>query len=113
MLATDGTSSFVLYLYAEIQWITADLKSTFSGSGSGSGSESGGSFFVTPQPPNIALAGFLEETGNATLLPGSGTEDIMGLASTSNVGKPGLWIFKVDENITFGGTYVYTTHMNS
>ena len=116
MLATDDTSSFVLFLYAEIQWTVADLKSAFSGSGSGNTSESGSvpgntgesgiGLFPVRQPPDIAMAGFFEDTGIVTLLPGSGTEDIRNLKSTSNVGKPGLWVFKVDGNITFGGTVI-------
>ena len=34
---------------------------------------------------------------NATL-PNSGTDAIVNLTETSNVGNPGLWIFRVDEN---------------
>ena len=31
-------------------------------------------------------------------LPNSGSESVVNLMRTSNVGNPGLWIFRVDEN---------------
>ena len=35
-------------------------------------------------------------------LPGSDTEQIMLLSNTSNVGEPGVWVFKVDSVIGIG-----------
>ena len=37
-------------------------------------------------------------------VPGSRTDDIINVDTTSNVGVPGVWIFRVDEqNVAFGG----------
>ena len=38
-------------------------------------------------------------------LPFSGTDSVLNLTELSNVGKPGVWIFKVDE-ISVRGTYI-------
>jgi len=74
--------SFVIFLYAdgEIQWTTGDSGGT-NGFG---GSE--------------ALAGINAGDGvNSLTIPGSLTPSIINITQTSNVGIPGVWIFKVNE----------------
>ena len=69
VIATSGTSSFVMFLYAdgEIQW------------------------------ENGALAGINAGDGiNSVTIPGSLTPSIINIAQTSNVGIPGVWMFQVD-----------------
>ena len=158
MLATDGDESFAIFLYAEIEWATADPRtvvgsgssasgsgsgsasgsasgsgsgsgrsasgrgSSASGSGSGSGSgslsgsgssasgsaDSGGGIENSTDPSSevpTAQIGFNAGDGERfATLPGSRTEAVLNLNSTSNVGGPGLWIFRVDgDNVTSGG----------
>ena len=85
ILATTAADSFVILLYAdgEIQWTTGDDPNGTNGLG---GTE--------------ALAGINAGDGvNHITIPGSLTPSIINIAQTSNVGIPGVWIFKVD-----GGT---------
>ena len=68
VLATSGTTSFVILLYAdgEIQW------------------------------DNNALAGINAGDGNNSItIPGSRTPYIIHVTQTSNVGIPGMWMFEV------------------
>ena len=65
-------------------------------------------FFVSGMSPHV-IAGFnfndpFSGEGKFSQLPGSGTPNVSFLTTTSNVGSPGLWIFRVDENEI--GTYV-------
>ena len=83
MLTSDGTYSFVLFLYADdlIQWTTGDISGT-NGLGG------------TP-----AQCGFNAGDGDRFFsIPGSQTAAILNIDSTSNVDVPGLWIFRVDQN---------------
>ena len=80
MLATDGVSSFIIFLYAHgrIQWT--------SGDGSGGKDGFGG---------REALAGINSGDGfNYITIPGSQTPDIINIDETSNVGIPGVWMFQ-------------------
>lgn len=112
-MATDNSSSssFVIYLYADLQWAFADPRSTGVGSASGSGSGSGDNISL---PLGFGIVGFVGPGSNGFLLPGSGSNDILELNSTSNVGRPGLWIFQVDgEEVVFGGMYMARLHQIS
>ena len=83
ILATTTGDSFVILLYAdgEIQWTTGDDSGGFGGLG---GTE--------------ALAGINVGDGiNNTNIPGSLTPSIINITRTSNVGIPGVWMFKVSE----------------
>ena len=87
VLATTITDSFVLFLYADggIQWTTGDSSDGINGL---NGTE--------------ALAGINAGDGvNFVTIPGSMTPGIMNITKNSNVGIPGMWIFKVGE-----GTYM-------
>ena len=62
-----------------MQWTTGDITGT-SGLGG-----------------NEALAGInAGDSVNSITIPGSQTPSIINIAQTSNVGIPGVWIFKVD-----------------
>jgi len=77
--------SFVIFLYADgrIQWTTGGNSGGFRGLG---GTE--------------ALAGINAGDGlRFETLPGSLTTGIINIDKTSNVGTPGVWIFKVDTGI--------------
>ena len=83
ILATTVTESFVMFLYAdgEIQWTTGDDSNGTNGLG---GIE--------------ALAGINAGDGvNHITIPGSLTPSIINITQTSNVGIPGVWMFKVGE----------------
>ena len=110
VLATDGGFSFVIFLYDEIQWAAADPRiaigsggggiSPGSASGSGNGTSSNATSEVVP-----AQIGFnAGDEMRFLTLPGSRTEAVLNISSTSNVGEPGLWIFGVgfDEVISGG-----------
>ena len=69
VLATSELESFVIFLYADLQWTT---RHTLAGYNAG-------------------------DQINSYTLPGSRTADIINIAKTSNVGIPGTWIFKVGQ----------------
>ena len=82
-MATDGTHSFVIFLYADglIQWTASDAAGG-----------TGGLFGTIP-----ARAGVNAGDGvRSVTVPASGTQSIINIASTSNVGVDGVWIYRVD-----------------
>ena len=101
VLATTPTESFAMFLYADgrIQWTTGDASKGIRGL---RGTE--------------ALAGINAGDGvNYIAIPGSLTPSIINIAETSNVGTPGVWMFKVGEgncdfihNIMYIQTYRHT-----
>ena len=85
-MLSDGTLSFAIFLYADggIQWTTGD-------NSGGAGGRGG-----TP-----AVAGVNAGDGiQSATVPGSKTQDIINIAMTSNVEIPGMWVFKVNEDIS-------------
>ena len=83
ILATTELESFVMFLYADgkIQWTTGDASGGTNGL---NGTE--------------ALAGINVGDGvNNITISGSLTPNIINIAQTSNVGIPGVWMFKVGE----------------
>lgn len=75
---SDGMKSFVLFLYADdlIQWALHNGNS--------------------PQ------VGINDIDGQYFSVPGALTPNIINVVNTSNVGRPGLWVFQVDTYITAG-----------
>ena len=83
-MITDGTNSFVAFLYADglIQWTTGDASGGSNGFG---GTE--------------AQVGFNAGDGVRFFsINDSQTPAIVNIETTSNVGVPGLWMFRVDQN---------------
>ena len=83
VLATTPIESFVIFLYADgrIQWTAGDAS---GGIGRLGGTE--------------ALAGINAGDGvNFITIPGSLTPEVINITQTSNVGTPGVWMFKVGE----------------
>ena len=82
VLAVVGTQSYAIYLYADglIQWTTGDDNGGRGGLGG-----------------NEALAGYANTTITSYTIPGSRTDAILGIASTTNIGVPGMWVFRLDE----------------
>ena len=80
ILATDGISSYSIFLYEDqgIQWTTSDRNGGVDGLGG------------TP-----ALVGFDSGTGTTFNLPGSGTNGILSLNSSSNINVPGVFVFRI------------------
>ncbi|KAF5302810.1 hypothetical protein FQA39_LY01990 [Lamprigera yunnana] len=78
IIASDGSESFVEFLYPEngIQWIQ------------GTGSDSG-------LPDARAQAGFIAADGRFHLLHGSGTDQIKNLERWSNSNVQGQWLYRV------------------
>jgi len=79
-MGTDGNHSFVIYLYAdgEIQWtISEDPNSVPAQVGFDAGD--GIWFFAVPE---------------------SRKPEMINISSTSNVGIPGVWMFRVDQEDT-------------
>lgn len=99
MLATDGLLSFVIFLYAdgEIQWTTGDSTHGVNGLGG------------IP-----AQVGFDAGDGiRHAAIPASRTGAIVNITHTSNVGIPGVWIFRVDgEAVVIGGCQSMATNEN-
>ena len=89
--------SFVIFLYPDkrIQWTTGDASGGTDGLG---GTE--------------ALAGINAGDGiNYITIPGSLTPSIINITQTSNVGIPGIWMFKVNEGIMIN-VYILYVHCN-
>ena len=85
ILATTIRNSFVMFLYPKerIQWTTGD--DSYGSNGFG-GDE--------------ALAGInVGDDVNHVTIPGSLTPSIINITQTSNVGIPGVYIFKVGEGM--------------
>ena len=86
-----------------------------SESGSASGSASGSEIVSSTSEfepglnnfPTPAQAGFNAGDGKRFFtLPGSGFSEILNLTSSSNVGRPGVWVFRVDGvEVIAGGIY--------
>ena len=79
VLATDGTRTFVLFLYEDIQWGSSLDSSTAT-----------------------AIVGFNAGDGGTRSfrLPDSLTDaGILNLESASNIGIPGTFIFRVDQDV--------------
>ena len=89
-MVTNGLNSFVIFHYADngIQWTTGDASD-------GSGGLGG----------HPAQVGFnAGDTIRAATVNGSRTPDIINIHMTSNVGVPGVWIYRVDPvNVELGG----------
>ncbi len=69
VLATDGNQTFVAFLYEDIQWGSSDTTIGFN-------------------------AG--DQVRSFTLPESGAVDDVLNLESTSNVGIPGTYIFRVD-----------------
>ena len=81
VIATSKTESFVTFIYVSggIQWTTSDSTNGIN-----------------------AIAGINAGDGvNAVLINGSLTPSIINISQTSNVGIPGVWIFKVGEGMCY------------
>ncbi|XP_053314489.1 sushi, nidogen and EGF-like domain-containing protein 1 isoform X2 [Spea bombifrons] len=85
VLITDGLRSFTIFNYETIEWTT--------GRHASSGGDSSGRGGIAAQ------AGFNAGDGWRYFnIPGSRTDDIAGIANTTNVGIPGRWVFRIDNN---------------
>ena len=85
VLAVSGNHTYAIYLYALglIQWTTSDAQGGVNGLGG-------------TQPP---VAGYNAGDGIISfMIPGSLTEQILNITSTSNVCVPGKWVFQLDEH---------------
>ena len=99
MLAVSGDETYVIYLYADglIQWTTGD-------DGGGVGGLGG----------NPALVGYNAGDGIISFtVPGSQTDDIIRIASTSNVDVPGVWVFRVSDDIPSCDQTLSSKHNNT
>ena len=90
-MATNGIKSFTLFQYADMQWGLADPRTdTSTSTASASGS---------------AQVGFSAGDGMRYYILNA--SNVLRLNSTSNINKPGLWIFRVDgPSVVRRGTFV-------
>ena len=81
VVATDGSATYVMFLYEDIQWAT---RNTTIGFNAGDG--------IRGYNLNISLE----------------LEDLLDLESRSNVGPdyPGMFLFRVDQYAITGNTYM-------
>ncbi|XP_075183932.1 alpha-tectorin-like [Anomaloglossus baeobatrachus] len=96
LLAADGLRSIVVFVYENIEWTT--------------GTASGG-HPLTGLGGTQAQAGFNTATEHFNI-PFSRTEHIINIKSSSNVGIPGLWIFRVDDFRVPGGCMHLDSFLN-
>uniref|UniRef100_A0A0N5BZK0 AMOP domain protein n=1 Tax=Strongyloides papillosus TaxID=174720 RepID=A0A0N5BZK0_STREA len=88
VLATDEIRSYCIFNYAHINWTSSNTAGALQGRG---GLQS-------------AIAGFNAGNGTGwTPLPYSGEGRVLKLQEFSNVGVPGRWLYRVDEQIIPGG----------
>lgn len=88
VLATDEIRSYAIFNYAHINWTSSNTAGALQGRG---GLQS-------------AMAGFNGGNGTGwTALPYSGEGRVLKLQEFSNVGVPGRWLYRVDEEIITGG----------
>lgn len=82
VLLTNGTLSFSIFIYPPtgIQWTTSNRGAN------GFGDEG-------------AIVGFVNDTGQPDLLPGSGRNMTRLLSVTSNANMSGVWVFRIDKAI--------------
>lgn len=88
ILTTDGSKSFVIFFYNKVTWTTGTAS---SGNCTGLGG--------IP-----AKAGF--DTGDGTTffeIGGACTDAILNIETTTNVGQPGKWIFRIDNELQSAG----------
>ena len=125
-LASNGSVSFAVFVYLELDWYQVDLRTTSGSTGDtpvtpGSGTVASGS---NPLPfrydglrsahhsahghplPYSAQAGFNRGDGTGFYaLPGSGTSEILALGNTSYINMSGVWLFRVDGDVSIGGKF--------
>ncbi|XP_060690951.1 sushi, nidogen and EGF-like domain-containing protein 1 isoform X2 [Hemiscyllium ocellatum] len=91
VLVTDGELSFTIFNYENITWTT------------GMHASSGGDF--AGLGGIAAQAGFNAGDGKRYFnIPGSRTDDIVDVETTTNVGVPGRWVFQIhDAQVEVGG----------
>ncbi|CAD5214530.1 unnamed protein product [Bursaphelenchus okinawaensis] len=88
VLATDEIRSYAIFNYANINWTSSNTAGALQGRG---GLQS-------------AIAGFNGGNGTGFFpLPYSGEGRILKLKEFGNVGIPGRWIYRIDEQIINGG----------
>lgn len=88
ILTTDGSKSFVIFFYNKVTWTTGTAS---NGNCTGLGG--------TP-----AKAGF--DTGDGSTffeIGGACTDAILNIETTTNVGQPGKWIFRIDNELQNAG----------
>lgn len=84
VIASDGSRTYVLFIYEDIQWPSFGSLSTVTiGFNAGDG------------------------TRSYTLPESFSSNDILNLESTSNVGRPGTYIFRVDQDSALNGQLYY------
>ncbi|KAI4888995.1 hypothetical protein NFI96_019092, partial [Prochilodus magdalenae] len=84
VLITDGELSFTIFQYHNITWTT--------GMHASSGGDIAGLGGIAAQ------AGFNAGDGRRYFnIPGSRTDDVVEVESTTNVGYPGRWVFRIDD----------------
>ena len=85
VLAVSGSQTYAIYLYALglIQWTTSDDQGGINGTG-------GNRLPVAGYNAGDSIVSFM--------IPGSLTDDIIKIASTSNVLIPGMWVFRLDKD---------------
>ena len=96
VLATDGTQSYAIFLYAdeEIQWTTGDAHGGINGLGG------------IP-----AQVGFNKGDGiGFTTINKSRTQDIIKINSASNTGIPGVMVFKISDETIIIKNLNFTTN---
>ena len=103
VFASNNESSFILFLYGEIQWSTGDDPNVNDGVYN--------IHFVllfsivtnyiystkgdVPMPATVGLnAG---DGSNFTILPHSNTDAVINISSTTNINMTGIWVFQVDQ----------------
>uniref|UniRef100_A0A9J8A474 Sushi, nidogen and EGF-like domains 1 n=2 Tax=Cyprinus carpio TaxID=7962 RepID=A0A9J8A474_CYPCA len=85
VLITDGELSFTIFQYHNISWTTG-MHATSGGDLAGLGGIA-------------AQAGFNAGDGRRYFnIPGSRTDDIVEVETTTNVGYPGRWVFRIDDS---------------
>lgn len=90
MLATNGRSTYVIFIYKDIRWTTGDSSGGRRGFGG-----------------RIARAGINAGDGRTSLtITGSGTNTVVNLERMTNVRIPGMYILNVNQRSNTGKVLV-------
>ena len=88
-MASSPAESYAIFLYGDLQWTTGD--------------NSGGTNGLYGTEALVGInAG---DSIHSVTVPGSRAPNITNVVNTSNVGTPGVWIFRIDKSMYNNNIY--------
>ena len=60
---------------------------------------------ILTEPNGVAAVVGINNDGNFTLAPSSGTQNVISISSESNINVPGVWVFQLNSDKSAGIYY--------